>query len=445
MTTQGKLLALLAALLWWGRAGVSLADDRLPVAISYFDNTSKDAALEPLKKGLAVMLITDLSVSKEIRMVERDRLNEMMTELKLQTSPYIDPSSAVSLGRGLGAAYIVTGSYIVSGEQVRIDARMIDVETSEVALTAKAEGARDDWLPIERALATQLLEGLSGSLTLVQKKKIGRKSTGSLDALSAYSSSLDALDRGDTKAAARALDAALKTDPDFQAAQSMRKRVDELAKAYDLKTYSEKVGRVSRYLAGESCECSYAKPKSELKGLSAEARLAQRFFKHGAYGPWSGPSAHMLASIIALDMAQLGQFDLANQLMQGLLSEDFMKAGKEKNIPAATCYLSQIGSYVHMMQTKFDQAMELQNRAAAVPDYSHKGMCLAGSQLIMSGLNAEKPFRKLIEEALDDPEEFAEWNDQYKVLKTIAPALRKQIDKQVANPPSCQELCPWAK
>ena len=41
------------------------------VAVSYFDNTSNIEDYSPLSKGLADMLITDLSVLKSIQIVER--------------------------------------------------------------------------------------------------------------------------------------------------------------------------------------------------------------------------------------------------------------------------------------------------------------------------------------------------------------------------------------
>ena len=92
---------------------VGVADDRIPLAVSYFDNTSKDASLDPLRKGIAEMLITDLSISPDIKLLERERLNDVLKELKLQSSSFVDPKSAAQLGKGLGAAYILTGSYLV--------------------------------------------------------------------------------------------------------------------------------------------------------------------------------------------------------------------------------------------------------------------------------------------------------------------------------------------
>jgi len=388
---------------------VAWADERLPVAVAYFDNTSKVADLEPLKKGLAEMLITDLSVSTEIRLVERERLNEVMSELDLQASPYIDASSAVTLGQGLGAVYIVTGSYIVQGEQVRIDARMVDVATAEIALTAKAEGARNDFLSIERGLATQLLEGLSGALTLVQKKKIGRKSTGNLDALSAYSTGLDALDAGDTKAAAAAIDAALKADPDFQAAQTMRERVEELAEALKLATYEADIQNLVSYIQNLNCECSPVNPSQF-------------------------PNIYALSKV-------------------GLYDEALLSAQRyiQQNQGLTACWVRQIASYVELSRLRFDEAMAWQREALKSvsrektyeTNPSYYAPCLTGSILApMAGVVINKPIEQLVQDALDDPTIFAKWKIEHQIRLKLAPQARAELKRRL-GPSSCAQLCSW--
>ena len=48
------------------------------VAVSYFDNTSNLEKFNPLSKGLADMLITDLSNIKSINIVEREKLESLI-------------------------------------------------------------------------------------------------------------------------------------------------------------------------------------------------------------------------------------------------------------------------------------------------------------------------------------------------------------------------------
>src|ERR1044071_4604383 len=65
-----------------------------PVAVLYFDYSGKDDQLGLLRKGLAQMMISDLSAVDAIQLVERDRLEEILAELKLGQSHKIDPASA---------------------------------------------------------------------------------------------------------------------------------------------------------------------------------------------------------------------------------------------------------------------------------------------------------------------------------------------------------------
>ena len=50
------------------------------IAISYFNNTSNDKTLDPLIKGLTNMLITDLTGTESVKIVERERIDELLKE-----------------------------------------------------------------------------------------------------------------------------------------------------------------------------------------------------------------------------------------------------------------------------------------------------------------------------------------------------------------------------
>lgn len=439
---------------------VGHADDRIAVAVSYFENTSKDAKLEPLKKGLAEMLITDLSISRDIRLVERERLNDVLKEIALQKSPYMDQASAAKLGKGLGAAFILTGSYIVSGETMRVDCRVVDVESSAVVIAVKAEGASKDFMAIERDLSAQLLQAISGSVGLAQKKRIGAGSTGNLDALAAFSDGLDALDAGDALLAAKALKKALSEDPDFKAAQQLKSRVDAMAAAYDLSIYEAQVDRVGRYLAGNECACSYTKPLDEIAQSSHGTRLGHRLWEmKGTQSTGGGKTLWIESLRVALDFAELGQFEMAEAFLDASISEDFVATGLRNyhggTIPdgpqtammarAAKCVAYQVRSYAHLVQLELDEAMAWQAKAAGMPDYAFKNHCLSGMQLQALGMGLDKPLKAQIQDTMDDPEAFLRRKDQLRVINTIAPKAWAQVQTMVDDAPSCEELCPWSQ
>ena len=77
------------------------------IAISYFDNTSEIKEYNALSKGLADMLITDLSNIETLQIVEREKLESIIQEIELGEQGYINPNTAQKIGNGLGAEYIL--------------------------------------------------------------------------------------------------------------------------------------------------------------------------------------------------------------------------------------------------------------------------------------------------------------------------------------------------
>jgi TolB-like protein len=211
------LIASIVVLAGVGRAVAEPAT----VAVMYFDYDGKDADLAMLRKGLAQMLITDLVATPAIRVVERDRLQEVIGELKLQATSKIDAASAVKAGKLLGARYLVVGGYFDVMKQLRTDARVLDVETGKVIFSSGATGKPDDFLALEQKLASELGAYFATSLPPVKAEVRAPRPPAKLKASTviAYGKALDALDAGDRKTAKARLAQVVKDQPDFQLAQ----------------------------------------------------------------------------------------------------------------------------------------------------------------------------------------------------------------------------------
>ncbi len=202
------------------------ADDSVVVAVADFD-VANDGALAPLGKGLAQMLITDLSAADAVRLVERARLQEVLHEVELEKSPYFDPRGAARLGKGLGAELIVTGQVFAEAAALRVDVRAIDVETGEVVYAGKVEGERARIFELQKTLAAEVLAGLGAKLSPIGKKQIGKHGTKSFEAMSRFGAALDAEDRGDGAALRSQLALALRADPEFGAARDRLNALEE--------------------------------------------------------------------------------------------------------------------------------------------------------------------------------------------------------------------------
>jgi len=140
-----SLFALLLAA-WGGSAPAQTPqakDTRPTVAVLYFDNGAigRAADYDPLRKGMADMFITELMKNTNLHIVERDRLQSLLEEIDLAQTKTIDKETAVRIGKLLSAHHMIMGAFVVTPDgTMRIDARAVNVETSE---TEHAETVRD--------------------------------------------------------------------------------------------------------------------------------------------------------------------------------------------------------------------------------------------------------------------------------------------------------------
>ncbi len=171
------------------------------LAVLNFDNNTGRADYDPLGRGLAAMMITDLAVSPDLRLVERERMQDILDEQKLSRSPLFDSTTAARVGRLLGAEFIVTGSLTAAASDLRVDLRIIKVETGEVVKTARATGREDRLFAIEQRLADRVLKDLDIALSpedsaLLERRREADRRLG-YAAFHALSSALASMDNGD--------------------------------------------------------------------------------------------------------------------------------------------------------------------------------------------------------------------------------------------------------
>jgi TolB-like protein len=159
---------------------VRAQDTRPVVAVLYFDNNSigKDRAdFDGLGKGIADLLITDLASSPRMRIVERERVQKLLEEQSLTKSGAIDPSTAVKLGKVLGAQYMVTGGFMSDGRgSMVLTSRAINVETSQITNPERVQEKTDDVLGLVAKLSTRLNENLK--LPAIAPQRTGDASRG---------------------------------------------------------------------------------------------------------------------------------------------------------------------------------------------------------------------------------------------------------------------------
>ena len=148
---------------------------RKTVAVLTFDNNTGNPDYNPLGKGMVAMMSTDLASVQEIRIVERERMQDLLKEMELQQTKYFDSTTAAKAGRLLGAQYVVTGAFITVQPSIRIDTRVIRVETGEVVKSAKVIGKEDQLFDLQQRLAKQLIDGLPIALSPESQQRLAQR------------------------------------------------------------------------------------------------------------------------------------------------------------------------------------------------------------------------------------------------------------------------------
>lgn len=195
------------------------------IAVLYFDNTGKNAELDVLSKGLADMLITDLAQAQSVRVVEREKMEAVLAELKLQRTSSFDPATAQQLGKMLGAEYLLVGSYFELLGTFRIDARLIRVDRMEVVLTQGLNGKKDEFMTMENTLAMKMVDALDVPVTPDERNQIITAEGGTFADAMDYSRAVQAADKGDKEKARVTLASLSERLPLFKPAQLLLARV----------------------------------------------------------------------------------------------------------------------------------------------------------------------------------------------------------------------------
>jgi curli biogenesis system outer membrane secretion channel CsgG len=137
--------------------------DRQTSAVAVWDleNLNPAETIGPdMGELLAAEVIETLNESGAFQVVERERLILVLEELSLGSSALVDEATRLKIGRIVGARFMVFGGYFVLGNMMRLDLRLVEVETGRVVKAAQKTASAGDlagWLRIAGQAAGELL------------------------------------------------------------------------------------------------------------------------------------------------------------------------------------------------------------------------------------------------------------------------------------------------
>ncbi len=154
-----------------GQAGKAKAIALLP-----FENISPDKESDYFSDGLTEELILSLSKLKNMRVVSRTSTMQYKgTKKDIKT-----------IGRELGARYILEGSVRKFQEDLRITVQLVDVESDAQLWAAKYKGKLADVFDIQEQVAEQIVDALMVKLSPSEKVVLTKRSTENPEAFDLY-------------------------------------------------------------------------------------------------------------------------------------------------------------------------------------------------------------------------------------------------------------------
>jgi hypothetical protein len=129
--------------------------------VKHFDTSDANVELRVMGKGIADMLITDLSAFGPPScptapvVVEREHLDAVIAEIDLSNSPAADPSTAVPRGHLIEHNMIITGKLRTAGTKLTVEANVQDLRTNRTFPTS-VSGDANSVFDLETQLVAKL-------------------------------------------------------------------------------------------------------------------------------------------------------------------------------------------------------------------------------------------------------------------------------------------------
>ena len=208
------------------RTAPYIQTDRLHLALFPFMNQSPNAAVPAsasFNRAVMAMITNDLARVPSITVLEREKIDQLVLELKLSDSPLVDRATVLAQGRLLGAGTVIAGSVFnepgpagPGSGRYRINTAVSDVRDGQLVGLQEAEGGQAEFFTLQKRIVYGILEALQ---IKDLPPGVHRIHTRSWDAYARFATGLKLLAEDRFDEARAAFGAALVFDPAFALAE----------------------------------------------------------------------------------------------------------------------------------------------------------------------------------------------------------------------------------
>ncbi|MCU0845724.1 MAG: FlgO family outer membrane protein [Spirochaetes bacterium] len=156
------------------------------IGVSSFSNLTMDKSIAWLEIGLADSISYKLKNVQDYIVIDRVNVDKVLGEVQLGQSGVLDETKAKKAGKALGADIIVVGNYVKSGNRIRINAKLVEVESHKILKQVQSDGVLDNIFELQDEIALKIINQTNIAITLDVKNRITQNFTSNISAYEFY-------------------------------------------------------------------------------------------------------------------------------------------------------------------------------------------------------------------------------------------------------------------
>jgi TolB-like protein len=140
---------------------ISVAQDRIKIAVLYFNNSGEGTTYSNYVEGLPEMLMKSLGKSNKIHMIEKEQIDKAIKHFEIEKSDFLNEPTALKVGKWVSADMIILGNFSEKNKNVRIDAWIVNTESGTLVTSANVQDHLKNLNSLVDNLAGEILNALS--------------------------------------------------------------------------------------------------------------------------------------------------------------------------------------------------------------------------------------------------------------------------------------------
>jgi TolB-like protein/cytochrome c-type biogenesis protein CcmH/NrfG len=255
-----------------GRSGGSSRPDEKSIAVLPFENRSEDKANAYFADGIQDEILTRLAQIADMKVISRTSTAHYKSK----------PQNLKEIARELGVTHILEGAVQKSGESVRINVQLIRAGDDGHIWAEIYDRKLTDVFAIQSEVANAIAVALHAKLTGAEKQVLAQKLTENAEAYDVYLQGIAFVREGSSAAsgenAVKALEEAVRLDPEFAAAWALLARVHSRVFFNNIDATERR-----REMARQALQTAL-----RLQPNLAETQLAQAFYQYWVSRDYEG-------------------------------------------------------------------------------------------------------------------------------------------------------------